>query len=110
MLMFESEVGVKVAATRQYAGRGNCGNDVPSGAVKVPASIGSAAVMVVSGSARLSRPVQVSAAAAAPAPLSDAVSAAKATDVNVPLISGSSLRLRIALLCRMLALGFAELR
>ena len=47
--MFESEVGANVAVIRQNEGSGNWGNDVPSGAVKVPAATGVAASMVVSG-------------------------------------------------------------
>src|SRR6266404_5993412 len=98
--MFESEVGAKVAATRQNLGRGNWGNDVPSGAVKVPASTEVAALMVVSGRVRLSRPAQVAAAAGITLmPRANAISPAKATDVNVLLISGPPCGERMVFLC-----------
>jgi len=77
-LMFESEVGVRVAAIRQNAGR--LGKTSPSGAVKVPAAIGSAAVIVVSGSAKPERLSHVAAAAdVAVVPTTEARSAAAHT-------------------------------
>src|SRR5207253_33898 len=101
--MFESEVGAKVAATRQNLGTGNWGNDVPSGAVKVPASTGVAALMVVSGSAKPARLAQVAAAdGVTPMPRANAIAAAKPTDSTLFLISESSPRGdRIVLLCRL---------
>src|SRR5690349_10803356 len=59
--MFESEVGVKVAATRQNAGR--LIKTLPLGAVYVPAATGSAAVMVVSGNDKPARLAHIAAAA-----------------------------------------------
>jgi len=61
--MFESEVGVEVAATRQNAGR--LAKTWPFGAVYFPAATGSAAVILVSGNLKRARLAHVSAAAGA---------------------------------------------
>ena len=61
MLMFESEVGVKVAATRQNAGK--LSKTGPPGTANFPVRTNWAAVIAVSGSAKLPRLVHVAAAA-----------------------------------------------
>src|SRR5215831_5069690 len=60
MLISESEVGVSVAAIRQNPGTSV--NICPLGAVYVPAGIDWAAVIVVSGSAKLAKCAHVAAA------------------------------------------------